>query len=75
MMDMRTSKFSGEQIIGFLSQAEVGMPIKELGGWRSRKMVDRYAKYATTPLAAAAMRIERVSAENVSNIVTFSSRS
>ena len=51
------------------------MPIKELGGWRSRDMVDRYAKYATTHLAAAAVRIERVSAENVSNIVTFSSRS
>jgi putative transposase len=31
MMDMRTSKFSEEQIIGFLRQAEVGMPIKEIG--------------------------------------------
>ncbi len=28
---MRTSKFSEEQIIGFLRQAEVGMPIKEFG--------------------------------------------
>ena len=28
---MRTSKFSEEQIIGFLRQAEVGMPIKEIG--------------------------------------------
>jgi integrase len=49
--------------------------LKELGGWKSREMVDRYAKYATTHLAAAAMRIERVRAESVSNIVTFSSRS
>ena len=31
MMDMRTSKYSEEQIIGFLRQAEVGMPIKEIG--------------------------------------------
>lgn len=49
--------------------------LKELGGWKSREMVDRYAKYATTHLAAAAMRIERIRAENVSNIVTFASRS
>lgn len=38
-------------------------------------MVDRYAKYATTHLVAAAMRIDRVRAETVSNIVAFSSRS
>ena len=28
---MRTSKYSEEQIIGFLRQAEAGMPIKEIG--------------------------------------------
>ena len=49
--------------------------LKELGGWKSREMVDRYAKYATEHLAVAATRIERVRAENVGNIVTFSSRS
>lgn len=46
-----------------------------MGGWKSREMVDRYAKYATTHLADAAMRIERGRAENVGNIVTFASRS
>ena len=45
---MRTSKYSEEQIIGFLRQAEAGMPIKEIGRkhgfsdasfykWRSRR--------------------------------------
>jgi putative transposase len=27
---MRTSKYSEEQIIGFLRQAEAGMPVKEI---------------------------------------------
>jgi putative transposase len=30
MTDMKTSRFSEEQIIGFLKQAEAGMPVKEL---------------------------------------------
>ena len=30
-MDIRTSKYSEEQIIGFLRQAEAGMPIKDIG--------------------------------------------
>ena len=49
--------------------------LKELGGWKSRVMVDRYAKYATEHLVVAASRIQRVRAENVGNIVTFLSRS
>ena len=32
--------------------------LKELGGWKSRSMVDRYAKFATEHLAVAATRIE-----------------
>jgi putative transposase len=31
MMDIRKGKYSEEQIIGFLRQAEAGMPIKEVG--------------------------------------------
>jgi putative transposase len=31
MLDMRTSKYSEEQIIGFLRQAEVEIPMKEIG--------------------------------------------
>jgi len=49
--------------------------LKDLGGWKSREMVDRYAKYGTEHLAVAAMRIQRVRAEDVSNNVTFLSRS
>jgi putative transposase len=47
MMDMKRTRFTEEQIIGFLKQAEAGIPIKELcrqGGfsdvtfykWRSK---------------------------------------
>lgn len=32
--------------------------LKDLGGWKSRTMVDRYAKFATENLAVAAARIE-----------------
>ena len=32
--------------------------LKDLGGWKSRQMVDRYAKFATENLSVAASRIE-----------------
>jgi integrase len=32
--------------------------LKDLGGWKSRQMVDRYSKYATEHLSLAAARIE-----------------
>ena len=33
--------------------------LKDLGGWKSRIMVDRYAKFVTENLSSAASRIER----------------
>lgn len=39
--------------------------LKELGGWKTRSMVDRYAKFATEHLAVAAARIEARSGDNV----------
>lgn len=46
--------------------------LKDLGGWKSRVMVDRYAKCATEHLAVAAARIESgLSAENVVDIARF----
>jgi integrase len=45
--------------------------LKDLGGWKSRVMVDRYAKFATENLSAAAARIESVGAgANVTDITS-----
>lgn len=48
--------------------------LKDLGGWKSRQMVDRYAKFATENLATAAARIESNAGQNMVDFVTFSSR-
>lgn len=48
--------------------------LKDLGGWKSRQMVDRYAKFATENLAVAASRIESNMGNNVVPLVTFLSR-
>jgi transposase InsO family protein len=48
MTDMKTSRFSEEQIIGFLKQAEAGMPVKELcrqGGFSDATFYKWRAKY------------------------------
>lgn len=45
--------------------------LKELGGWKSRSMVDRYAKYATEHLAVAAARIENGKGGNVVQFSRF----
>ncbi|NTV09149.1 MAG: site-specific integrase [Zoogloea sp.] len=46
--------------------------LKELGGWKTRSMVDRYAKFATDHLATAASRIETGRTENVIALSRFS---
>jgi integrase len=46
--------------------------LKDLGGWKSRTMVDRYAKFATDNLRVAASRIESGLGENVLQLSRFS---
>lgn len=45
--------------------------LKDLGGWKSRQMVDRYAKFATENLAVAASRIESGRGGNVIEMSRF----
>jgi integrase len=46
--------------------------LKDLGGWKSRVMVDRYAKFATENLSVAAARIESGrGGENVVKVLRF----
>ena len=48
MTDMKTSRFSEEQIIGFLKQAEAGLAIKEIcheGGFSDATFYKGHAKY------------------------------
>jgi integrase len=45
--------------------------LKDLGGWKTRSMVDRYAKFATEHLAVAASRIEAASKESVIELAHF----
>ena len=48
MTDMKKSRYSEEQIIGFLKQADAGMPIKELcrkGGFSDATFYKWRAKY------------------------------
>ena len=45
--------------------------LKDLGGWKSRQMVDRYAKFATENLLAAASRIETGRDANVIEMSRF----
>ena len=45
--------------------------LKDLGGWKTRSMVDRYAKFATDNLSVAAARIEVSRVDAVPRIDTF----
>jgi len=46
--------------------------LKDLGGWKSRVIVDRYAKFGTEHLTVAAARIERGCDKNVIELSQFS---
>lgn len=66
MMDMRSSKYSEEQIIGFLRQAEAGMPIKEIGrkhGFSDASFYKWRAKYAGMDVSEA-KRLRELELEN-----------
>jgi len=66
MTDMKTSRFSEEQIIGFLKQAEAGMPVKELcrkGGFSDATFYKWRAKFGGMD-ATDAKRLRELEAEN-----------
>jgi putative transposase len=66
MTDMKTSRFSEEQIIGFLKQAEAGMPIKELcrkGGFSDATFYKWRAKFGGMD-ATDAKRLRELEGEN-----------
>ena len=63
---MKTSRFSQEQIIGFLKQAEAGMPIKELcrkGGFSDATFYKWRAKFGGMD-ATDAKRLRELEGEN-----------
>jgi putative transposase len=63
---MKTSRFTDEQIIGFLKQAEAGMPIKELcrkGGFSDAAFYKWRAKFGGMDTSDA-KRLRELEAEN-----------
>ena len=63
---MRTSKYSEEQVIGFLKQAEAGVPIKELcrkGGFSDATFYKWRSKYGGMEVPDA-RRLRELEAEN-----------
>ena len=63
---MKTSRYSEEQIIGFLKQAETGMPIKELcrkGGFSDATFYKWRAKFGGMDVSDA-RRLKELEGEN-----------
>lgn len=63
---MKTSRYSEAQIIGFLKEAEAGLPIKELcrrGGFSDATFYKWRAKYGGMEVADA-KRLRELEAEN-----------
>jgi putative transposase len=66
MTDMKKSRYSEEQIIGFLKQADAGMPIKELcrkGGFSDATFYKWRSKFGGMEVSDA-RRLKELESEN-----------